>query len=1129
MRRIVRGLGAAAVLAILLFGAPVLLLQVGRWDGLAHLHWSNLLVVPDTGALLMTAMTLAGWLAWAVVLASVLAEVVALVGHRQVVLHLPGARWLQPAAAALVLALAGLLAPGLGVVAQAAPTASTAPRTPSTPTSTPQPTGTSEAPHSQGPAGGGDSVRGEAHQTATTKHGAEAQTEAVPSHVVTQGEDLWTIAEHYYGDGTAWRRIARHNHLDAEQVLRVGTRLELPGATRGLDDGAGAQVTPGRAGSSSHGGASMARTAGRMPQSSSPPTASPGHLGGDTPRRVVVVATGDCLSSLAQHQLGDASRWPEIARLNRHLVRDPDHIQPGWRLVLPGHSPAAAPVQATHRAGAPPRAGVQRRPVRRATSRPGTSATTAPVPTAPASAAPLPATPGTTATATASGTAAAASGSPGSSAAPSHAQTGSGTRSGAAWATSALSGVRTAIDSGATTGRSSTGTAPAASEGAGMVATPRVAVDGMRPTPPESSRPARQGSVAPVAPSAGAAAGSPGTGAAGVATPGTGADAPGEAGSNGSGSAPALPSATPEATQPADGLLDPSLATAGALGTLLAAAVGSALVLRRRAQHSRRPLGRRLVQPSTDSRHFEAALGKVASTAGEAPERALPTDVLLGEVVPSHGGEEPELLLHDVEAATSTVVTGPPDLVHALLAQVTTGLVLQPWSAETTVVVTGSLPWIRVLDEPQVTVHEDVETSLAALESLVAQRRVALNRSVLGAVERQSFEPPGLDQLRADPDLWEAWAPVVHVFDSGLDAQQWRRVGQALSGRPVGVSVLAHLVEPALAAARVELVDREHARLDDGQRTQEFRPHLAHLPARAALTDLFTTASQDGTTPAPWWHDEEGEDPSTNLTVFPHRTDLQSEQEDRVPSDFHNHPTLHLLGPLDLTGCRGEEPSRARRQCVEYAAWLQLHPGATATMMSRELLVAEGTRRSNMSRLRTWLGSDDAGELYLPDAYSGRIQLHPEVSSDWERMQLLLQPGINRCSTHTLADAMDLVRGAPLADAAPGQWGWAEELRSDMSSTIRDLGLVLCERHLEADDVDAARRAVARALVAAPGDERLLCARIRAEHRAGNQPEVERLVMQLTRQARNLGLDLTEESIALLQEVMEGRRRAQFA
>jgi len=53
--------------------------------------------------------------------------------------------------------------------------------------------------------------------------------------------------------------------------------------------------------------------------------------------------------------------------------------------------------------------------------------------------------------------------------------------------------------------------------------------------------------------------------------------------------------------------------------------------------------------------------------------------------------------------------------------------------------------------------------------------------------------------------------------------------------------------------------------------------------------------------------------------------------------------------------------------------------------------------------------------------------------------------------------------------------------------------------------------------------------RVRTEHAAGNHREVERLVLHLNRVARILDVDLSEQTVAALQEVMEGRTRARFA
>ena len=54
------------------------------------------------------------------------------------------------------------------------------------------------------------------------------------------------------------------------------------------------------------------------------------------PRTLFVnkVKRGDTLSGIAAKKLGEANRWPEIARLNRDIVPDPDEIVPGQVLVI---------------------------------------------------------------------------------------------------------------------------------------------------------------------------------------------------------------------------------------------------------------------------------------------------------------------------------------------------------------------------------------------------------------------------------------------------------------------------------------------------------------------------------------------------------------------------------------------------------------------------------------------------------------------------------------------------------------------------------------------------------------------------------------------------------------------------
>lgn len=61
-----------------------------------------------------------------------------------------------------------------------------------------------------------------------------------------------------------------------------------------------------------------------------------------------IVKAGDTLSSIAQEQLGDANRWPQIFALNRARIVDPDVIFPDQQLSLPDPS-STDPIPQVHR------------------------------------------------------------------------------------------------------------------------------------------------------------------------------------------------------------------------------------------------------------------------------------------------------------------------------------------------------------------------------------------------------------------------------------------------------------------------------------------------------------------------------------------------------------------------------------------------------------------------------------------------------------------------------------------------------------------------------------------------------------------------------------------------------------
>ena len=163
---------------------------------------------------------------------------------------------------------------------------------------------------------------------------------AVATHVVRQGESVWGIAARLgERDDSQTMEIAEEildinlgrtmpdgQRFTNPALIRAGWVLELP-----------ASATPtGERDTASPAGA---ETGGRV--STSVVEDAPDRDGADDHVAYVVV-DGDTMSEIADEQLGDADRWPEIFATNsdremsdgRTLV-DPDLILPGWELEIP--------------------------------------------------------------------------------------------------------------------------------------------------------------------------------------------------------------------------------------------------------------------------------------------------------------------------------------------------------------------------------------------------------------------------------------------------------------------------------------------------------------------------------------------------------------------------------------------------------------------------------------------------------------------------------------------------------------------------------------------------------------------------------------------------------------------------
>ncbi|MCT3007178.1 hypothetical protein EFN17_06285, partial [Propionibacterium freudenreichii] len=216
------------MLLALVPGGAIALVHWGRGDLLFSIEWSGILSRPDDGSLVLLALTVLGWVAWAMLTGSVVAEALSAVSHGRISVRLPGSRLFGPAAAVLVASIAGLI----GVQSAAtnsAPCASVS----STSAAVSAESVAGEGPAAATPLAAADAQEAPSRDSRTDSAATSPRADS-QWHQIVSGDDLWTLAEHYYGAGEQWRDIVGANAtlgLSAVDALPVGVMIEIPGAT----------------------------------------------------------------------------------------------------------------------------------------------------------------------------------------------------------------------------------------------------------------------------------------------------------------------------------------------------------------------------------------------------------------------------------------------------------------------------------------------------------------------------------------------------------------------------------------------------------------------------------------------------------------------------------------------------------------------------------------------------------------------------------------------------------------------------------------------------------------------------------------------------------------------------------
>ena len=240
-----------------------------------------------------------------------------------------------------------------------------------------------------------------------------------------------------------------------------------------------------------------------------------------------------------------------------------------------------------------------------------------------------------------------------------------------------------------------------------------------------------------------------------------------------------------------------------------------------------------------------------------------------------------------------------------------------------------------------------------------------------------------------------------------------------------------------------------------------------------------------------------------------------------------------MLGPVDIEGTQGTIESKRKRTCIELAAWLVLHPNLDHHAVDEAMWPGRDTarkyRNATVSRLRTWLGTDQDGNPFFPPIATtsdARYALAPAVDSDWHHFQRLTAAAAQSPGPQAAAQlraALELVRGRPFSGVNSRRYAWAEHQAQDMISAIVDAAADLAEHCLAQGDPRGALWAATKGLDAAPEMENLYRILFRTYAALGDWDALERAAEKLDTLNMELGVDMEEATAEILAQLCKTR------
>lgn len=379
------------------------------------------------------------------------------------------------------------------------------------------------------------------------------------------------------------------------------------------------------------------------------------------------------------------------------------------------------------------------------------------------------------------------------------------------------------------------------------------------------------------------------------------------------------------------------------------------------------------------------------------------------------------------------------------------------------------------------------------------------------------LDPVGLQlrPQRIDAATYDQILDMITQADPDSPALTEDTETEETTGADVDLVPVAHLTQPAPT-----VVEEEHD-LDPAaaQPETDTAPEEPAMEAPPAATPELE--SNTGPDPEPSEEGQDTEDDDATAAAAEQAPGPAAVVVEPLPRPA---PLVKVLGGVEIDHATDKVEKTKRARLLEYAAYLALNPGATATQIDEAIWPGKrsesnlNTRNTATSKLRSWLGKDADGQDYLPRHQHGSTgyALAEAVTTDWHQWRALLPAGPLQATTEALAEALELVRGRPFEGVSARRYAWSERACQQMITEITDACYELGRRRLMSGKWRGAEQAVVIGLWIEPAYERLWRLRIMAAHASGNHTAQDEAIDRMLVIAEQLGGDLEDETTALL-------------